>query len=84
MTHTKAELANACRRAEQESIAAIQATSAGAAHAHRELAMLHVARAQQLLRTAWKTNSTPRRHEDGSNSSQDRTTRAIRQHFEIC
>lgn len=50
MTDVQAEFANACRRAEQETIAAIQAASDGAARAHRELSILHVARAQRLLR----------------------------------
>lgn len=50
MIDVEAELADACRRAEQEIIAAIQAQSAPAGQAHRELSVLHIERAQRLLR----------------------------------
>ena len=43
-------LADACRRAEQEAIAAIRAGSGPVSQAHQTLSLLHVARALELLR----------------------------------
>ena len=49
MTSIEGELGDACRRAEQEAIAAIRARSAAAALAHEALSLLHVARVRKLL-----------------------------------
>ena len=52
------DVAEACRRAEQEAIAAIRADPGPVAAAHQALSLLHTARAQDLIRLAGKT-STP-------------------------